>query len=133
MLYLPPLRNGPVFHRYTESHKVLLDFTFPGLILLKAGLKPIVSLPKLKILEFHGEMDVVGDHFQDIILERLDPTRCNIAILKSISATLCDPLAAARDISWNILHHNRRAKIRFFIDIDLEDMSEDKNVVTYSQ
>ena len=66
-------------------------------------------------------MDVLGAHFQDIILKRLDPTRRDIAILKRISATLFNPLADAKEITWNILRRNKRAHIKCFVDIDLED------------
>lgn len=49
---------------------------------------------------------------------KLGPTRRDIAILKRISATLCNPLAAANDITWNILRYNRKPKIKCSIDID---------------
>lgn len=55
-------QTGPMFHRCIESHKALLDLTSPERMLLNTSLRPIVILPKLKIREFCGEMDVVGDH-----------------------------------------------------------------------
>jgi len=58
VLYLPRPQIGPVqvFHRYTESHKALLYLTFPELMLLNTGLRPIVILSELRILELRGEM-----------------------------------------------------------------------------
>lgn len=86
-------------------------------MILNEGLKRFIILPTLPILEFRGEIDIsLADHFQDIILKRLDSSRLDIATLKRISATFSDPIAEKFTLpTWHI-RHNETAGIECFIN-----------------
>ncbi|KIM41405.1 hypothetical protein M413DRAFT_27763 [Hebeloma cylindrosporum] len=69
VLHSPPQQN---ICKHTKSTKTLLDLKSTYRKRKDQG-KPIDILPKLKTLEFGGEINILGDHLKDIIFKRLDP------------------------------------------------------------
>ncbi|KIM41409.1 hypothetical protein M413DRAFT_27767 [Hebeloma cylindrosporum] len=120
VLHLPSMYCG---YESQSSREMVLSLANPRPVRLKEGLEPFNVLPELQILEFIGEIDVLlARYFQNIVIQRLNPNRRDIATLKHISATLATPISVwnrtiSEAITLKIRHHIKWAGIECHVDL----------------